>query len=269
MPRQKKEVQEAEFEEVKKTKKETAKKSEKQVDKKTTKKANENVSKKAVKKEDKSEEKVVIEEIVDKKEKKHQPAYFFPRLIAYILDMLIISFVLSFILMIVPQSENYNAYLKEYEQLQTDYMEEKIDAEEYMNRSVEVVYDLDYSNVMSMIIEIVIIILYFVVFQCYNKGQTFGKKLMHIRVVSNDDRKLNFNNYIYRSIIIHSLLINMLIIAMVLFMNKQVYYYTSFGLQGLQMTLIVVSLFMVLFRKDGRGIQDIVGNTKVIMCDEE
>lgn len=268
MSRQKKEVQEAEFEEVKKTKKDSTKKSEKQVDKKATKKTT-SASKKSVDKQDKSEEKVVVEKIIDKKEKKYQPAYFFPRLIAYILDMIIVSFVLSFILMIVPQSDNYNAYLKEYEQLQTDYMEEKIDAEEYMNRSIEVVHDLDYSNVMSMIIELVIIILYFVVFQCYNKGQTLGKKLMHIRVISNDDRKLNFNNYIYRSIIIHSLLINMLIIAMVLFMNKQIYYYTSFGLQGLQMTLIVVSLFMVLFRKDGRGIQDLVGNTKVIMCDEE
>ena len=260
MPRVKKEIPEAEIE-VKETKKK---------DDSTKSKIS---NKKKVVKEEKTDS-IKAQKIVENKEdnikKKYtQKAFFFPRLIAYIIDIMIISLVVSGILMVVPQSDNYDKYLEEYEQVQTDFLEEKITADEYMNRSIEVVHDLDYSNVLSMILEVVAILLYFVVFQCYNKGQTIGKKLMHIRIVSNDGEDLNINHYIIRSIIINSLLLDILIIGMVLFMNKQVYYYSSFGLQGVQILLLIVSAFMMMYRKDGRGIQDYVAHTKVIMCDEE
>ena len=259
MPRVKKEVPEAEIE-VKNTKKKVD-----STKNKTTKKKTVNKEKIDNIRIDKVEE----GSINVNNTKYTQKAFFFPRLIAYIIDIMIVSLVLSGILMIVPQSENYKKYLKEYEQIQTDFVEEKITADEYMNQSIEVVHDLDYSNVLSMILEVVVIILYFVVFQCYNKGQTVGKKLMHIRVVSNNDQELNINHYVIRSIIINSLFLDILIIGMVLFMNKQVYYYTSFSLQGIQTVLLIVSAFMVMYKKDGRGIQDYVANTKVIMCDGE
>lgn len=212
----------------------------------------------------------VLEKVVDQKEKKYiQKAFFFPRLIAYIVDFLIVTLVVSGILVVLPQSENYNKYLEEYEQVQVDFLEKKITANEYMNYSIEVVHDLDYANVLSMILEVVALILYFVVFQFYNKGQTIGKKLMHIRVVSDTDQELNINNYIIRSIIVNSLLVNILIIGMVLFVDKYVYYYTCYGLQAIQTILIIVSAFMVMYKKDGRGIQDYVAHTKVIMCDRE
>lgn len=261
MPRVKKEVPEAETV-VKKTNKKVDSTKSKPTKKKNVKEKKEKVEVVEIKEESKIKD-------ADIKKKYTQKAFFFPRLIAYIIDILIISLVVSGILMVVPKSDNYEKYLEEYEQVQTDFLEEKITADEYMNRSIEVVHDLDYSNVLSMILEVVAILLYFVVFQCYNKGQTIGKKLMHIRIVSNDGEDLNINHYIIRSIIINSLLLDILIIGMVLFMNKQIYYYSSFGLQGIQTVLLIVSAFMMMYRKDGRGIQDYVAHTKVIMCDEE
>lgn len=260
MPRVKKEIPEAEVE-VKKIKQ----------SKNPTKSAS---NKKQTTKEEISKSKEsVIEKIVGKEtnsEKKYkQKAFFFPRLIAYIIDVIIISLVVSGILMVVPQSENYSKYLEESKQLQTDFMEEKISSSEYMNRLMDVVYDIDYCSVISMIVEVIVIILYFVVFQCYNKGQTIGKKLMHIRIVSNDNSELNVNHYLMRSVIINSLFLDVLIIGMVLFMNRQIYGYFSYVLQGIQVVIIIVSAFMVMYRRDGRGIQDYLGNTKVIMCNEE
>ncbi|MDD6224477.1 MAG: RDD family protein [bacterium] len=198
-----------------------------------------------------------------------QKAFFFPRVISYIIDIIIVSMVASFIMVVLPRSENYDIYLQEYEQVQADLIENKITVDEYIQRSIEVVHDLDYSNVVSMVVEVVLLILYFVVFQCYNKGQTLGKKIMNIRVVSSDGERLTFNHYIYRSVIIHSLLANILIIGMVLFIDKSVYYYASFTLQGIQILLIIISVFMVMYKKDGRGLQDLVGHTRVIMCNEE
>lgn len=201
--------------------------------------------------------------------KTRQKAYFFPRLIAYIIDILLVSLITTGVLFFVPSSDNYNKYLNEYREIQNDFYNSEISTDEFLNKSANVLYDIDYNNVPSMIVEVVIIILYFVVFQFYNKGQTLGKKLMHIKIVANnDDEVLTMNHYIIRAVIINFLFVNILIIGMVLFMNRNYYYYASYAIQGIQYILIIISIFMVMFRKDGRGLHDKLAKTKVIMCDE-
>ena len=94
MPRVKKEIPEAEVE-VKKTNQ-----------KKNPTKSAAN-KKQSVKKEVKKSQENVIEKEADSKKEYKQKAFFFPRLIADIIDAIIISLVASGILMFVPQSENY------------------------------------------------------------------------------------------------------------------------------------------------------------------
>ena len=224
----------------------------------------------------KRKEEVIEVEVVEKEAKKKtnvkeesvvgndNKPYFFPRLVAYIIDIILVSIVCSGIMFIIPKNENYSKYMKEYEQIQADYMEEKIDMEEYFNKSVNVVYDIDYSNVMSMIIEVVLIILYFVVFQFYNKGQTFGKKLMKLRIVSTKDSNLTLNQVAYRALINNSILVNILILGSLLFLGRNYYYYASLVLQVIAAIIIVTTLMMILFRKDGKGLHDVVAGTKVI-----
>lgn len=217
------------------------------------------VEKKSTKKEN-VEEKVQIETINNGNDK----PYFFPRLVAYIIDIMLVSIVCTGILMIIPENKNYDKYMKEYEQIQTEFIEEKIDSDEYFNKSIDVVYDIDYSNVLPMIIEVVLIILYFIVFQFYNKGQTFGKKLMKLRVVSTKGDKLTLNQVAYRALIINSILINILILGSLLFLGRNYYYYASLVLQVIGSIIIVVTLMMIFFRKDGRGLHDVIAGTKVI-----
>lgn len=233
-------------------------------EKKVEKGKKEKVEKEKVKQESKSK----VEPVKEKQDSQPRKAYFFPRLIAYIIDFTIVTLILSFILVFVPANNNYDDYLKEYEQIQMDYLENKITSDEYINKSVEVVYDLDYSNVMSMVIGVVVFILYFSVFQFYNKGQTLGKKLMKIRVVSdNPDSKLSMNQYIFRSLIINSLACKILIIGMVLFMSRDIYYYASLSVQGIQMILVIVCAFMVIYSASGRGLHDRIAGTRVVMDD--
>jgi len=144
---------------------------------------------------------------LDSKER-YQPAFFFPRALAYIIDFVIVTILSMGVLMIVPVNENHEKYMKEYQKVQTDYIEKKIDTLEYTNKLKPLIYDLDYSNVPTMIIQIVILILYYIVFQFYNKGQTLGKKLMKIRVISLDDEDVSMNQLIIRSLINQAILSN-------------------------------------------------------------
>lgn len=220
----------------------------------------------------KMKDEIVETVVVEKKSKKDEKIenttntrpYFFPRLVAYFIDIMLVSLVCTGIMFLVPVNKNYDKYMKEYEQIQTDLIENKIDADEYFNKSMDVVYDIDYNNVMPMIIEVVLIILYFVVFQFYNKGQTFGKKLMKLRVISTKDDKLTLNQVAYRALIINSIFIDILILGSLLFLGRNYYYYASLVLQVLSSVIIITTLMMILFRKDGKGLHDVIAGTKVI-----
>ena len=214
------------------------------------------------------EEKIKVSKDKRSEEKELRKAYFFPRLMAYIIDFAIVNLLLSFILVFLPANENYTAYLEEYEQIQINYLEGKTSSDEYVNQSVEVVRDLDYSNVMTSIVGVVVFILYFVVFQFYNNGQTLGKKLMGVRVVSaTGDEKVSMNQYVLRSLLVNSLVCNILLIGMVLFMSRDVYFYTKFIVEGIQTLLIIVSAFMVIYSASGRGLHDKMAETRVVMVD--
>lgn len=213
----------------------------------------------------KKEKEVVELEVIDTKSTNlEEKPYFFPRMIAYIIDILIVTVVCTGIMFFIPENKNYSKYMQEYEQIQTDFISEKITADEFLNKSINVVYDLDYSNVVSMILEIVLIILYFIVFQFYNKGQTLGKKLMKLKVVSIKDSDLTLNQVAIRALIINSVLINILILGALLFLGRNYYYYASSTLQVVAAIIVLVTLIMILFRKDGRGLHDVLAGTKVI-----
>ena len=204
-------------------------------------------------------------EAADTKETlKNDKPYFFPRLVAYIIDVTLVSIVCSGILFLFPKNENYSKYLKEYQEVQTNFIDNKIEADEYIHKVADITYDIDYSNVLSMIVEVVLLILYFIVFQFYNKGQTFGKKLMKLRVVNNNGNELTLNQVTCRALIIDSILINLFMIAALLFSGRNYYYYASLSLQLLSGIIIFVTLMMIFFRKDGRGLHDVVTGTKVI-----
>lgn len=193
-------------------------------------------------------------------------AYFFPRVMAYLIDAIIISIVVN--LLAVPfYNKNIETLNKEYENVSERYMNNEITTEEYLHQYMDISYDLNYNMIPITIIDIACMILYFIVYQHYNNGQTLGKKIMKVQVISNDDSKLSVNNYVYRSFILNGLLIGMLDLILMLFMSKNYYFYLSFTLQFIQIVLILITILMVLFSKEGRGLHDKLGNTKVIMCD--
>ena len=208
----------------------------------------------------------VIEAVVleDGKDKIIKKPYFFPRLIAYIIDVILVSIICFGVMFIIPKSENYSKYVKEFETIQMQFMDGEISEDEYFNKSVDVVYDVDYSNSLSLIIQVLIIILYFIVFQFYNKGQTFGKKLMKLRVVSTDGCNATMNQIAIRTLIINSILVNILIIGSLLFLGRDYYYYASLIIQRVSVIITFVIVIMLLLRKDGRGLHDVFAKTQVI-----
>jgi uncharacterized RDD family membrane protein YckC len=115
-----------------------------------------------------------------------------------------------------------------------------------------------------LIINLGMLNIYFGVLQyCFN-GQTLGKKLMKIRVVSNEKTKINPSLFMLRSILVSNSIPSLINILLLLFVSKETWveYYSYCGL--LQSTLTFLMLGFMLFRSDERGLHDLISNTKVI-----
>ena len=213
-------------------------------------------------------EKIVEAELIDEEEYEEKP-FFFPRLLAYVIDFFVITFAATLVLMAVPANDKYDKYMKEYEKIQTDFLENKISSNEYIEKSKDVVYELDRTNIPALLVQLPLYIGYFMVFQYFNKGQTLGKKIMKLKVVSTkrnelEDSKLTINQIAVRTLIIDTIATNLLILGSVLFIGKNYYFYVSTGIQVVTALIVIATLICVLIRKDGRGLHDLVSYTKVV-----
>lgn len=199
--------------------------------------------------------------------KSEENAYFIKRLGALILDMIIVSTVVSMFTFFVNNNSNYEKLTKEYNDVMEQAMDKKTSPKEYkklLSKASDISYDLSKQTVVVSFVSLTMYILYFIVFQFYNKGQTIGKKLMKIKIESNDGKDLTMNQLAVRSLIINSIFANLILLAVIILGSKDVYFVSSTTVSMIQYIIIFTTAIMILFRKDKRGLHDVITNTKVI-----
>ena len=196
--------------------------------------------------------------------KKSENAYLYKRLIAFLIDIVIVSFVVNLVSIPFINTDSVEKLSLENEKVLKQYNSGEIDSKTFINQSIDVNYELTRVDGIINIIQILFMILYFVVYQFYNNGQTIGKKLMKIKVCAFDDSELNINNYVVRGLINDFILVNMVVLGFAFVASKDVYFYAISVFEGIQYLVLIISLFMIVFSSDGRGIHDRISNTKVI-----
>ena len=193
----------------------------------------------------------------------------YKRIFAYIIDVIIIAFVGVLIGYVVPVSDAYEKASNELTETISDYTDKKIDDEEYLDKVNDISYTLNKESIPLSIISVVLYTIYFVVVPYYNNGQTFGKKLMKLKIVSNKDKKLSMNNYLLRALLVDSILSSIIGVLTILFLSKT-NYITTYNIVSNVFTYLYIVIFaMILFSKDGRGLHDYLAGTKVIALDND
>jgi len=125
-------------------------------------------------------------------------------------------------------------------------------------------YKLLKYSIIQNIITVMCILLYFVVFQFYFNGKTLGKKIMKIKVISNNDKTLTILNYFIRSLIVNEVFINVLNIIFITILSKNNFFVYSQIIYSITYILEMVIIFTIIFNKDNRGLHDYISNTKVV-----
>ena len=192
----------------------------------------------------------------------------FKRVGAYVLDILIVSLIVYLLSFIPFLNPNHNAYTEKYNELlnfQQQYTKNEMSTEDYETAFKPIAYEIHRLEINYVVIDLVMVLLYFAVLQYFCKGQTIGKKLFQIRVVSNDKTPLTIVNYLLRSIVLNNVLISIILQCVIHFMNSENYFnvYQNVNLVGNIITYIII--FMIIVRNDGRGLHDYIANTKVVL----
>lgn len=190
-------------------------------------------------------------------------APFFKRLSAYLIDIIIVSIVVSVICMALPNKDKENE--KKLEELSTQLMKKEIDADKYLTEYKNLIYQNNKDDIIEITINLALTVAYFVVFQYMNKGQTLGKKLLKIKVVDNETQKeVSILKGLLRSTLLHNLLSSTLSIVLIKLISKNAYMNVYLTVNELEFVFIFITAILVLYRNDGRGLHDMLSNTMVI-----
>lgn len=192
------------------------------------------------------------------------PAQFNKRFFAYIIDIFIVLVIANLITMFIPISEKTQDYYKGLQTTQKKMYDKEIDVKEYTDKVLEDNYNISKGTVLISLTSIIIYILYFVVYQVYNNGQTVGKKLMKIKVKSITDESLSINTMLFRALIIYGIATNIINLILILLLKKELYLSISNTISIIQSLIVIISVFMILFSKQKRGIHDIITKTEVV-----
>ena len=211
----------------------------------------------------------IIEEFVPKKktkEKEVKKALFLQRLIAFLIDALLISFAVSLVAAPFTDTKKEEEISNQTFEVMQQYMNEEIGVKEYTAQYMSSSYQLAKVVGLSSILSILFSVLYYVVYQTLQNGQTLGKKIMKIRVVS-ETGELDYNQMIFRSMIANSILVNIITFICLLFNSSYVYFYSVMILQGIQYLITFTSIIMVMSKNNGLAVHDRIVHTMVIRED--
>ena len=188
----------------------------------------------------------------------------FKRILAYMIDIFVITCLTTLITYFIPENKEYNASLKEYTDLIKEYSNENISKKDFLESTNNIVYKMNKESIPTTIVTTVLSLGYFVVLAYFMNGQTLGKKIMKLQIISDNNNKLTMNNYLLRGFLFNSILMNILGIIAIIFLNKTTYITTNDIITYIFSGLYIITFGLILFRQDGRGLHDLIAHTKVI-----
>ena len=205
----------------------------------------------------------------------------FKRFMAYIIDLFIISILitlLSQVKILNPKRNQYQKAINEYSEYNKELQEkikdmDKIDTDVLINKEyVKHIRNIDYYGASYTIIEIIVFIGYFTLLSFFNNGQTFGKEFMKIKVVNSDDSNVCFYKCLLRSLLIpiytsmflYTSIKSIILVVCVFMLKPWSYFYLNGCLTAFIALYSYIDVIMLIVNKRNLSLHDRLLKTKVI-----
>ena len=189
-------------------------------------------------------------------------ATFFERLGSFILDSFIVSIIFSLICLGINTNQSNTEKLMS--ELDNKLMESSITVEQYVEEYQGLLYDYQKENILITGVSLALTIAYYGIFQYMNKGQTLGKKIMRIKVVDQKTEKpISILKGLVRTLPIYNLISGIICIPLLYLLKENTYFIIYSILLIIEMIFVITSAMFILYRKDKRGLHDVLTNTVV------
>ena len=117
------------------------------------------------------------------KKEQHLKALFSQRFVAFMIDLILVSFITSLVTAIIPTNSSIDKLYDQQVKIVENYTAGKITMQEYVNQLVDINYDIAKQTGIITLISIAISLLYYVLYVYKNDGQSIGKKMMKIKII--------------------------------------------------------------------------------------
>ncbi len=167
--------------------------------------------------------------------------------------------------------ENLSKYYEDSKLSKKEYKKLESETElDYQKKYEDLAYKIAKNSSISSAIYIIVTILYFGIFNLITDGQTLGKKLFKLKIVSSvsDDSKPNIVSYLIRSVLLYNTIYYLVSLIGIYTLNKENYYLVTNIVYQIQYYIQIIIICMVMLRTDGRGLHDILAKTKVISIND-
>lgn len=185
------------------------------------------------------------------------------RIIAYIIDFIFISAILMIVTYFIPKNSNVEFLNNDINNLTEQVLNSEITFEAYAREYSIYLSSIDKENVIYNVISVVIMMIYYVIVPVIFKA-TLGKYIMKLEIKNKDGKKLNLFNTFTRSIVTEGMLYSLITIFLVQIVSSKTYLLNLIILGFTQFILVIISLFMILYRHDKRGLHDILSRSIVV-----
>lgn len=194
----------------------------------------------------------------------------FKRVSAYLLDIFFIYLLLSLITnirFINPSFEKYTESLEKYNEILNKYYNKEINLKEMQEQNKDNYYNISKYSISTSISIIVVVTLYFGLFQKYNNGQTLGKKITKLKVVYQNNRNSLWKCFLrilpMYYFAIGNIILLILNIIMVNVLNSSQYYNYSNIATNTFIFIGILDFLMMIIRKDKKCLHDLISGSIV------
>ena len=185
------------------------------------------------------------------------------RICAYLIDIFILFVFIGIGAMLTNVTENEKALRLELSEMNEKAVMRETSITSYLFHLSEISQDIDREHVAVGFINLVFVFIYFVFIPYFMEGKTFGKALMKIRVVDESGGEATIHSLAIRNVVLNGLLYLFLSLLFIYIVPGILYLLMISILGILQLALVIFSVFMVLYRKDGVGLHERLSHTRV------
>lgn len=183
--------------------------------------------------------------------------------ISYLIDITIVFLIIILLNAVIPKTEEYFNIQSQINSINEDMMKENINFSTYFNEYSHLIYKLDKNSILEYIVILIVIHIYFIFIPYLTGGKTLGMYFFHLKVVEKSADKISLMALWIRNFIWNGIFYYLLLFICLILLKDKIYFISTIILGIIQILLVIISIFMIIYRKDCRGLHDIFSNTKI------